>query len=401
MRVGFYTWGSCFVESPGLDGPDPYSRHHTAMDYERAYLAMLEWAKLADSLGYDSFWLTEHHFQREGYEIVPNVVLLASVFAQHTRHIRFGSFFHVVPTWHPLRMAEDLAMADLLTGGRVAFGAGRGSVEREARVFGVGFGRGGDEGDRQNRELFEEQMEIMQLAWEQPEFSYHGKHYTIPPAGILNTGHPQTGRPWQKISLVPQPRRPIQIYQACNSEETLHMCARAGNTAVIPLASGFESARLKWLRFGELLEQYHGRAVGPGEKRMLVASVHLGTDRASAMEELRAPLAERGRFLSQQRPVGTAPDGTPYPVAFVPTLEQTLERGGMLVGSVAAVRDRLVEIVETLGVDEIAIEMGFPGMLEDTVARQIRLFAEGVRPALERARQPRTSNAAMLGSTVV
>jgi alkanesulfonate monooxygenase SsuD/methylene tetrahydromethanopterin reductase-like flavin-dependent oxidoreductase (luciferase family) len=394
MRVGFYTWGSCFVESPGFDGPDPYSRHHSAVDYERAYLAMLEWAKLADSLGYDSFWLTEHHFQREGYEVVPNVILLASVFAQHTRRIRFGSFFHVVPTWHPLRMAEDLALADILTGGRIVFGAGRGSVEREAKVFGVGFGRGGDEGDRQNRELFEEQMEIMRLAWEQPEFAFHGKHYTIPPAGILNTGNPLTGRPWDKLSLVSQPRRPIQIYQACNSEETLRMCARAGNTGVLTLAAGLERTLDKWRRYGDMLTEYHGRAFGTGEKRMLVVSVHIGDDRQSAIDELRAPIAERGRFLSQQRPVGTAPDGTPYPISYVPPLEQTLERGGMLVGSIADVRDGLVDVVETLGVDEIAIEMGFPGMLEDVVARQIRLFAEHVRPALEHARHGAAVSAA-------
>jgi alkanesulfonate monooxygenase SsuD/methylene tetrahydromethanopterin reductase-like flavin-dependent oxidoreductase (luciferase family) len=267
------------------------------------------------------------------------------------------------------------------------FGAGRGSVEREARVFGVDFGRGGDDGDRRNRELFEEQMEIIRLAWEQPEFSYHGKHYTIPPAGILNTGNPLTGRPWDKISLVPQPRRPIPIYQACNSDDTLRMCAKAGNVGVLAFASGLAKTKDKWRRYGELLSEYHGRTFGPGEKRMLVVSVHLGEDRQSAIEELRAPIAERGRFLSQQRPVGNAPDGTPYPVAFVPTLEQTLERGGMLVGSVAEVRDRLVDIVETLEADEIAVEMGFPGMLEDVVARQIKLFAEGVRPALERARK--------------
>ncbi len=187
--MGFTPGGSCFVESPGRDGPDPYSRSHAPADYERAYFAFLNWAKLADECGYDSFWLTEHHFQREGYEITPNVILMASVFAKHTRRIKFGSFFHVVPTWHPLRMAEDLALADILTCGRVVFGAGRGSVEREAKVFGAGFDRDGGEGDRRNRELFVEQMEIMRLAWENTEFSYHGKHYTIPPAGILNTGN--------------------------------------------------------------------------------------------------------------------------------------------------------------------------------------------------------------------
>jgi alkanesulfonate monooxygenase SsuD/methylene tetrahydromethanopterin reductase-like flavin-dependent oxidoreductase (luciferase family) len=388
MRVGFYTWGSCFVDSPGLDGPDPYSRHHSAADYERAYLAMLDWAKLADRLGYDSFWLTEHHFQREGYEIIPNVVLLASVFAQHTRHITFGSFFHVVPTWHPLRMAEDLALADLLTGGRVAFGAGRGSVEREAKVFGVGWGRGGDAGDRENRELFEEQMQIMRLAWEQPEFAFHGKHFSIPPEGILNTGNPQTGRPWDRISLVPQPRRPIRIYQALNSEDTLRMCAREGNTGVMTLMGGLDKTRERWQHFGDLLEAHQGRPVSRGEKRMLVVSVHLGENRTAAIDELQAPLTERSRFLAQQRPVGSAPDGTPYPVAYVPSVEQLLASGRMFVGSPAEVAAQLGEIVEVLGVEEIAIEMGFPGMLEEVVARQIELFATDVRPVLERVAQP-------------
>ncbi len=391
MQVGFYTWGSCFVESPGLDGPDPYSRHHGAEDYERAYTAMLEWAKLADSLGYESFWLTEHHFQREGYEIIPNVVLLASVFAQHTKRIKFGSFFQVVPTWHPLRLAEDLAIADLLTGGRVAFGAGRGSVEREALVFGAGFGRGGDDGDRLNRELFEEQMEIMRRAWEEPEFNFHGKHYNIPPEGILNTGNPATGRPWDKISLVPKPKRPIQIYQACNSNETLRKCAAAGNIGVIPFRGDIESTKERWDEFGEVLSQRLGRPALPGENRMLVISAHVGEDRDTAMEELRIPVIERSRFLAQQRPVGSFPDGRPFPVGYVPTLEETLMRGNLMVGSGPEVSDRIVEIVEALGVEEMAVEMGFPGMPEHIVSKQIELFAELVRPALDRIGEPAAS----------
>jgi alkanesulfonate monooxygenase SsuD/methylene tetrahydromethanopterin reductase-like flavin-dependent oxidoreductase (luciferase family) len=388
MQIGFYTWGSCFVDTPGIDGPDPYARFHSPVDYERAYFAFLDWAKLADDCGYDSFWLTEHHFQREGYEITPNVILMASVFAQHTRRIKFGAFFHVVPTWHPLRMAEDLAMADILTGGRVMFGAGRGSVEREARVFGASFGRGGDEGDQKNRELFMEQMEIMQLAWENPDFRYAGKHFTIPPAGILNTGNPLTGRPWDRVSLVPRPVRPIRIYQACNSDETLEMCARAGNTGVFTVrVGGLDRTKGRWDLFGHILEEAHGRSFGRGDKRMLVTSVHLGKDRQSALEELRGPYIERAKFLTQQRPIGADRTGTPYPVGFIPDMEEALANGNLIVGSASEVRDRLVEIVEAIGVQEIAIEMGFPGMLEDIVARQIEWFAAEVRPALERVSQ--------------
>jgi alkanesulfonate monooxygenase SsuD/methylene tetrahydromethanopterin reductase-like flavin-dependent oxidoreductase (luciferase family) len=394
MRIGFFNLGSCFIDTPGPLGPDPYSRHHTATDYDRAYTAFLNWAKIAENCGYDSFWLTEHHFQREGYEITPNVVLMASVFAQHTSRIKFGSFFHVVPTWHPLRMAEDLALADILTGGRVMFGAGRGSVEREARVFGVDWGRDGDEGDQKNREQFNEQMEIMRLAWEQPEFSYKGKHYTIPPPGILNTGNPLTGRPWDKISLVPQPIRPIQIYQACNSDETLEMCAKAGNTGVFAVRmGGLERTKSRWDAFGRILEESHGLPFTRGAKRMLVARVHLGKSRDDVLRELSGPFIEYARFIAQQRPVHWAKGGNVSPAGFVPDIEEALENGNLIIGTPDEVRPILMEIVEAIGVEELAVQMGFPGMPEETVAHQIELFASEIRPALEEASRVATAPA--------
>ena len=115
--------------------------------------------------------------------------MLGSILVQHTERLKFGSFFHQVPTWHPLRMAEDFATAGIMTGGRMLFGAGRGSVQREMPIFGTTFGRNGDAEDQRNRDLFEEQMEIMKLAWSKRSFSYQGSHYTLPAPGYLNTGH--------------------------------------------------------------------------------------------------------------------------------------------------------------------------------------------------------------------
>ena len=190
MHVGVQTWGSCFITDAGIDGPDPYDRHHTPADFERAYHAFLAWAKQADQLGYESFWVTEHHFQREGYEIIPNPLMLGAILAQHTRRLKFGAFFLQVPSWHPIRLAEDFAMADIMSGGRILFGAGRGSVQREMPIFGATFGRNGDDTDRANRALFEEQMTIIKRAWSSPEFSHQGERYSVPVPGYLNTGSP-------------------------------------------------------------------------------------------------------------------------------------------------------------------------------------------------------------------
>src|SRR5919206_2807581 len=83
-------------------------------------------AELMDRAGYDTFWLAEHHFQREGYECIPNILMLAVHLAHLTERIKFGCGFNILPMWHPLRLAEDFATADVLTGGRGGVGGGRG-----------------------------------------------------------------------------------------------------------------------------------------------------------------------------------------------------------------------------------------------------------------------------------
>ena len=88
-----------------------------------------------DRNGFDTFWMAEHHFQREGYEVIPNILMLAVHLAHLTEAAsRFGCGFNIAPMWHPLRLAEDYATADILTSGRVVFGVGRGYHTREVEV---------------------------------------------------------------------------------------------------------------------------------------------------------------------------------------------------------------------------------------------------------------------------
>ena len=79
-------------------------------------------ARCMDDAGYYAIWLAEHHFQHEGYEVIPNLLLHAVHLAHVTKRIKIGCGFNIAPMWHPLRLAEDYAMADILTGGRVIFG---------------------------------------------------------------------------------------------------------------------------------------------------------------------------------------------------------------------------------------------------------------------------------------
>ena len=93
-------------------------------------------AKTMDRTGFDTFWVAEHHFQPEGYECIPNLLMLAVHLAHLTENIRFGCGFNITPMWHPLRLAEDYATADILTKGRTVFGVGRGYHTREVETPG-------------------------------------------------------------------------------------------------------------------------------------------------------------------------------------------------------------------------------------------------------------------------
>lgn len=160
-------------------------------------------ARCMDEHGYHTLWLAEHHFQREGYECIPNILMVAVHLAHLTERLRIGCGFNITPMWHPLRLAEDFAVADILTRGRVAFGVGRGYHTREVETFGAPMLDA-----EANRELFEEQVEVMMKAFHSEAFAHRGKHYTLPPAV------PYRGYRLEDITLVPRPlRQPVECWQ--------------------------------------------------------------------------------------------------------------------------------------------------------------------------------------------
>ena len=181
MHFGAFFYGTVDMPDAGVDGPPAHTRNYGQESYRRAYADLLAYAEACDTLGYDSMWTAEHHFHNHGFEVVPNVVLLNAVLAQRTRRIRLGALIHVLTAWHPIHFAEDYALADVLSGGRLLCGLGRGTEERESNVFGVNVGYGNNADDVRNRDVFEEQVEIFKAATSRERFSYRGKHYTIRP----------------------------------------------------------------------------------------------------------------------------------------------------------------------------------------------------------------------------
>ena len=187
--------GNIELENVGLSGSPANNRKYSNDRLVESFETATQAAVLMDELNFYSLWMAAHHFQREGYECIPNIILLSTQLAAQTKKLKFGCGFNIVPMWHPLRLAEDYATADILTGGRMIFGVGRGYHSREVETFGspvIDYDA--------NRELFEEQIEIIFKAFNQETFSHKGNHYTIP-AEV-----PYRGYDLKDITLVPRPR---------------------------------------------------------------------------------------------------------------------------------------------------------------------------------------------------
>jgi Luciferase-like monooxygenase len=156
--------------------------------YDQMLREISEQAKLADGLGYDSMSFTEHHFHVEGFEMSNNPVLLDLYIAMQTKRLRVGQLGIVLPTQNPIRVAEDIAMLDHMTGGRANAGFARGYQRRWVDIMaqqthGIhgALPNQHDEIDAANRAAFEENFRIIKQAWTQDFSAYQGKYWRIPP----------------------------------------------------------------------------------------------------------------------------------------------------------------------------------------------------------------------------
>ncbi len=381
MRVDANFYGTVPMPDAGRAGPMPVDRRYGNDAVVACYDNLVHWAQTMDRLGFDTMWFTEHHFQHEGYEVTPNLILFGLHVTQQTERLRAGQMFNVVPQWHPLRLAEDAAMAQILSGDRMQFGVGRGTVPREAQSLG-GVVASGDnamaaEVDRRNREMFEESMEIIRAAWGNERFSFTGKHFELPPPGIPDRGSTVT-----ELTLIPRPIAPITVWQAVTSPPTLDYCTRVRHHGVLP-ARGPVKTKEWWDRFGAAAAA-EGWQIGPGEGRLLAINVHLGDTQEEAVRTGRDAHDEWVRFLA---PYGrfrsyVMPDGSEPPFDHRPSIEDSVDQRIMAIGSVDHVVDVLGGYRELLSLEHVVCFFDMPGLTREQMDRQLHLMAEEVCPQL-------------------
>ena len=384
MQLGVFLFGNVDMPDAGYAGPEPQDRRYGQADFVKHYDDCFAYATAAESLGFGALWLTEHHFQHEGYEVVPNTLLLGAMLAMKTERIKMGGMFHVLPQWHPLRFAEDYAMADVVTRGRMICGIGRGTVPRESTALGARMGWGDSSDDLYNRELFEEQVAVIKKAWNNETFSHRGKHYTLPADGLDDRGRTVTS-----LTMIPKPwTTPVEIWQPVTSPKTYQYVAEQDHRAVYWMMS-IPRLRQGWRLYQDLHEAHHGRPLRRGEHRMLVINVTIGDSLEHAKEIARNGHDEFWRFLAPYgRQVNYLDEhGKSWPNSRYPTLEESIEQGTWVVGSGTEVSERLAWFQQEFGIEHLTIFPHLPGMDRAQVIYQFERFSSAVAPVL-RANAP-------------
>ena len=335
-------------------------------------------ARVMDECGYDAIWLAEHHFQHEGYECLPNILMLAVHLAHVTPRIRIGCGFNIAPMWHPLRLAEDFATADILTRGRTIFGVGRGYHSREVETFGAPI-----LDQEANRELFEEQVEIILKSFDQESFSHQGKHYTLPPAV------PYRGYELREITFVPRPiHRPVECWQPIVSAKPRALDFMVRHRIKGVIGGGAATMAEGPVHGYREAAARAGRDLALGEDLCLGIFFHLAETREKAIREITPYYEEHVKMFA---PLGFVPGITPaqmeaasrrggWGAAGVPTVEDYTKTGSWFAGPpedlVAYLKD-LESRFPGLQHVNMSISMGTP---KPVMLEQLRWLAKEVMP---------------------
>ena len=181
----------------------PGRRVPLATVYDRAFQRM----EVMDKTGYDAVWLAEHHFST--YSVCPSVHIMGTHIAARTKKLRIGTAVSLASFYHPLRLAEEVALLDHVSGGRVNWGAGRGFDPTEHKIFGVE--------PKESYARFREAVEIVLEAWNQENLSYKGKFWQF-----------------DDVEVLPKPlQEPIPVWLAATSLDAIEWTAQRGHTIMM------------------------------------------------------------------------------------------------------------------------------------------------------------------------
>lgn len=292
-------------------------------------------ALLAEELGYDSVWLPEHHLMA-GY--APSPLLGLAGLVKITRRVMLGTDVLIVPFAHPVRLAEDTAVLQDMSGGRFVLGAGLGYRREEFAAFGVPYERRG--------QVLDESLRIVRRLWTEEDVHFEGRHFTL-----------------DGVTVYPRLDAPPPLWIGGWADAALRRAARLGDAWFPGPTADLAKVRSRLEVYdAELARQGRVRDELPIFREVWVA------DGPELLEAGRRPL--RAMYESDYLAWGhTNVAGT-----------QDVARDRFIVGDPEEVAAAVLSLRSQLGVTHLVARMHFHGIAQDAVEASMRLFADSVLP---------------------
>ena len=364
-----------------LAGP---GRHQ---DFAKVIEEAREQAVYCDQAGFDSIWYTEHHFGHEGYELVPNPILMGADIAAHTKNIRIGQAANIITFWHPLRLAEDIALLDQLSGGRVEVGIGRGLYGREA----MNLNQLADPRDQEkNRALFEETYEILKKALSERFFSHQGEFYQFPAPG-LKWNHPLSPQTDEymdmekgeikKMSIMPpplqQPHPPL--WQVIDTPRSIRWAAEHQVNGIFWMPT-VKELKIRFELYRETLSQAKGAPAKLGEGLALVRDCYVAETMEEARRDAEEAVLHTYRWICHWRGLGNMLDPGEELKPGTELSYEFLHSRNLLFGTPDYVAEKIQELKEELNVQHLLLWTNHGSLSHEKIMRSTKLFAEEVMP---------------------
>lgn len=368
------------------------------MSWNEVLQATRHHAQLADELGFDRIWLGEHHFDTDGTDASPNPIMLAADLAARTKNIRFGMAAVSITLWHPIRVAEDLALLDHFSDGRLDIAFGRGILPIEVMNLNPEADRWG--GNDNSIEIFDEKYDIVQKLWTEQQFHYEGKRYTLPTPGTKYIHAPGAPEPegWLDedgnlvaFAMYPQclqkPYPPL--FAVTESERGFRDAGQKGIGAITWYPTG---AVLRGLFEAYQEERFAATGQRPllGEDCAVLRMCYVAETDEAARATVEGAVYDFFNFVNLVRGIGVWLDEGEDPadprwqnLSQSEAYDFLFERGHLMMGSPETVANKLCEMTESHGIQNWLLQMGIPGIpSNELIDNSLTLFAEKVMPVV-------------------
>ncbi len=317
------------------------------------YREAVERSETAERSGFDSVWLSEHHFVDDGY--MPSLLVLAAAIAQATQAVQIGTAVLLAPLHDPLRIAEDAATVDLLSGGRFILGLGAGWRNEEFEAFGV------DQDERAGR--VRETVHVLRGAWGPGAFSFNGKHYSF-----------------KNVNVTPKPTKPIPIWLGGFAPGAIR---RAGRIADGFLGSSTGTSGLA--AFAEAKQiALEGRTKSGGDHSSFAFALHVPvyvSDGSDPWEEIKQHYGYlRWKYADMGQARGSSRASSPPPLD---ADREAQLRSTIICGDAERVASEIAAFRDELGDDtHFIFRSDFPGLPSDQQFALIERIGSEVIPRL-------------------